>query len=173
MQNIRSWLSKMINWRPVPPVARLGRKYRENKTHFSATTPLMSSSGSSRKGSGSKSRKVPPLKKSRSASNARRRSIFLQKKREIPLEAGTRLQLSDSLLAEWLSLFSLLFAVTALLGHGFHDGHQSVEELLLSVEDGPPAAPLLAAFGQGLWVKWIHETLHVCFLSFKILISFF
>lgn len=45
--------------------------------YFSATMPLIKRSGSSRKGSGSNSRKVPPLKKSRSANNVRSRSIFL------------------------------------------------------------------------------------------------
>ncbi len=45
--------------------------------YFSATMPLIKSSGSSRNGSGSNSKNVPPLKKSRSANRVRRRSIFL------------------------------------------------------------------------------------------------
>ncbi len=41
----------------------------------------------------------------------------------------------------------VLFPVAALSSHGFHQGDESVKELLLSIQYGPSAAPFFTTFG--------------------------
>ena len=109
--------------------------------------PLIKSSGSSKNGSGSNSRKVPPFKKSRSANRVLSRSIFLKKICFLKIVfLFSRANKKEPKQIKKSGIV-VLVPVAALSGHGFHQRYESVKELLLSNQYGTSTAPFFTTFG--------------------------